>query len=118
EVNGFPGFDVSTDKRLLDFIAWDSRDWARALLGVLLLDSCPSTLEGTIDAGRRRVEESGDFAGRPAEDVAQDQHRPLAGRQQLDYGEKGEVYAFTQVIVRHGVPGCGLQLIQQLVWIG
>ena len=84
----------------------------------LLLDGRPSTLEGTIDADCRRVEECGNFAGRPAEDVAQDQYRPLAGRQPLDRCEECELHAFTEAVVRNRVPGCCLQLIQQLVRIG
>ena len=47
-------------------------------------------LEGGVDRGGRGVEGLGDLGGRPAQHVAQDQHRALAGRQVLEGGDEGE----------------------------
>ena len=47
-------------------------------------------LEGRVDGGHRGVEGVGDLGGRPAQHVAQDQHRPLPGRQVLQRGHEGQ----------------------------
>ena len=48
-------------------------------------------LQGAVDGGDGRVEQLGGLRRRPAHDVARDDDRPLARRQQLDDGEEREL---------------------------
>ena len=50
------------------------------------LEPRPRALEGAVDARGRRVEQVGDARGGQVEHLAQDQRRPLAGREQLQRG--------------------------------
>ena len=47
-------------------------------------------LEGGVDRGGGGLERLGDLGGRPAQDVAQDEHGALAGRQVLEGGDERE----------------------------
>ena len=57
-------------------------------------------LQRAVDAGDRRVEQLGDLAGLPLQDVAQDQHGALLGRQVLQGGDEGET---DRLAFGHGV---------------
>ena len=47
-------------------------------------------LQGGVDRGGGGLERLGDLGGRPAQDVAQDEHRALAGGQVLEGGDERE----------------------------
>src|SRR5437763_1037042 len=50
----------------------------------------PRPLEGAVHRGDARLEELRDFGGLPAQHLAEDQHRALAGREVLERGDEGE----------------------------
>ncbi len=55
-----------------------------------LLQTDAGALECAVDRVDGRVQHSGHLTRAEAEDVAQDQHRELAGRQQLKGGHEGQ----------------------------
>ena len=61
-----------------------------AALVTLALEAVAAALQRAVDGGDAVVEEIGDLAGRPAEDVAQHDRHALLGRQQLHRGHEGE----------------------------
>src|SRR5215472_10677485 len=56
------------------------------------------SLEGAVDGRRRRLEHRSGLPGSEAEDVAEDQHRPLAWRQVLECRDEGEFDTFALLI--------------------
>ena len=50
----------------------------------------PGPLEGAVDRGDAGVEQLGDLGRLPAQHLAQDEHRPLPGRQVLEGGDEGQ----------------------------
>ncbi len=54
----------------------------------------PGPLERAVHRGDGDAEQFGDLVGPPAEHLAQDQHRPLPGRQPLQRGDEGEPHRF------------------------
>ena len=61
-----------------------------AVGGEVLAQRHPGPLQGAVGRGDAAVEQRRGLPGGPAEHVAQDQHRPLPGRQALDRGEEGQ----------------------------
>ena len=59
-------------------------------VGVHLLQLGVRPLQRGVHRGRGGLERLGGLLGRPAQDVAQDQHRPLPGRQVLERGDEGQ----------------------------
>jgi hypothetical protein len=53
----------------------------------------PGSLQRTIDRGSTHVEVEGDLRGREPEHVAQDEHRTLLGRKQLQRRHHGQAEA-------------------------
>ena len=78
----------------------------------------PGTLQGAVGRDDRHLEQRGGLLRRPVEDVAQDQDRALARRQQLDRGKERQLDG----LARHG-HGVGLvlarrDLVEQVVGVG
>jgi hypothetical protein len=71
--------DVAREQVLL--VALDDRGAAGVELQPVERGAC--ALQRAVDRGHGRVEQLGDLAGLPAQDLAQDEHRALAGRQVL-----------------------------------
>jgi hypothetical protein len=57
----------------------------------MFLQRHPGPLHGAGDRRHAGVEQPRDFLGRPAEHVAQDQRRPLPGREVLDRGQERQL---------------------------
>ena len=53
----------------------------------------PGPLQGAVDRGDGRVEQIGHLGGRPAQDLAEDEHGALPGRQVLEGGDEGQAHA-------------------------
>ena len=86
--------------------------------GEVGLHGRPGTLEGAVDGDDRRVERRRRLAGRPVEDVAGDQRRALARRQELESGEEGERDRLALDDDRVGFVGARGDLVEQAVGIG
>ena len=63
----------------------------------------PGALQCAVDRRDRRVEELGDLGGLPAQDLAQDEHRALAGRQVLERGDEREAQRLAALSDLRGV---------------
>ena len=74
---------VSLASRLADVIGRGNR----------LPELSPGPLQRAVDRGHADTEQCGGLGGPPAEDIAQDQHRALPGRQLLQGGDQGEPQA-------------------------
>ena len=61
-----------------------------ASLGGQVPECAPRPLQGAVDGGHARAEELGCLGRLPAEHVAQDQRRALAGRKVLERGDEGQ----------------------------
>ena len=87
DVVALEGVDVAREE--LPLVGVHRRGGVGAV-DVALLERGPRPLERAVDRGDARVEQLGDLAGLPAQHLAQDQHRPLAGRQVLERGHEGQ----------------------------
>ena len=92
DVVALEGVDVLGEQFALGVVAQLVRPGRHGLLG---RHRGVGSLKRAVDAGDGRVEQFGDFAGLPFEDVAQDQDGTLLGRQVLEGGDKGETDRFT-----------------------
>ena len=85
------------------------------LLCSLALEASTRPLQRAIDGGDRVVEHLRDLARRPAEHVAEQQHRPLLRRQQLHRRDEGQFDPFA-CLDRGFRPGVGRgQFLEQPV---
>jgi AcrR family transcriptional regulator len=86
----FMSGDEALDQAALLGIGLGGRCPAQPPIGPLITQRRTGALECAVDRRDAHVEQLGDLGGRPADDIAQDQHRPLARRQQLNRRQKGK----------------------------
>ena len=72
-------------------------------------------LEGAVDGRHGHVELRGRLGGREVEHVAQDEHRPLTGRQQLDRRQVGELDGLATDGERIGLRLARRDLVEEVV---
>ena len=99
DVVALEGIHVPGQQLALRFVARLVQPGVRLLL---VVHRGVGALQGTVDAGDRRLEQLGDFAGLPLEHVAQDQHGALLRRQVLQCGDERET---DRLALGHGIGG-------------
>ncbi len=92
-VAALPGVGVALDELAQLAVAPGAERSLLAALGQPGVDRGPRALQGAVDRGDRRVERLGHPARREAEDLAQDEHRALARREELQGGDERELDA-------------------------
>ena len=106
DVAVLPRLDVLAGQLAQALVAERAQRGLLARLREPFVDRLVGALERAVDGGRRRLERLGDLGAREAEHVAQDQHRALARRQQLQRGDERELDALALLVL--GVHHVGL----------
>src|SRR5262249_30578122 len=76
------------------------------------LEAGACTLELACDGGDGVTERRGRLLGRPVEDIAQDQHRSLFGRQELDCRDERQLDGLSQDEVVKQAVRIGLEVVE------
>jgi hypothetical protein len=91
----------------------------------VFLQGGPAALQGTVHPGHRGVQQAGGLGRGKRQHITQQQHRALAGWQQLDGGQERQVDAFPQVIAglrviggQHSQAGVGVRLQRHDLHVG
>jgi hypothetical protein len=82
--------DVALEEEALLGIGFGDRSPVQPAVRPLITKGGAGALERAVDRRDARVHQFGDVGGGPADQVAQDQHSPLARWQELDRREEGQ----------------------------
>ena len=105
DVVALPGVGVLLDELAQLLVAERAQGLLLALLGKPLLDRRAGALQRAVHRGDAGVERVRGLLCREAQHLAQDQHRALVRRQQLQGGDEGELHGLALLVagVRGGV---------------
>ena len=107
DVGAVPGVDEAGDELARALVAQRPQRLLLRTGRALALELRAGPLQGAVDRRDRGLEHLGGLPGAEAEHVAQEQHRALVGRQELERGDVGELDALALLVAQELV-GIGL----------